>query len=274
MSRQSSFYYSFLSLPAPRREAIIAVWDFCHAVDDAVDEAPGGDDGGRAALDRWRAELDRCFAGRGPETPEGRALQPLIARFHLPRAAFEEVLDGVGMDIEPRRFATFAELEPYCLRVASAVGLIAIEIFGYRNPQSREYARHLGIALQLTNIVRDLRADHGHGRVYLPMEDLERFDCRESDLGRSSPTPAVRALVRFECERAEQYYCLATRMLPPEDRRTLVAAEIMRAIYHDLLCEIRRRDGDVFAQRVRVSRPRQAWLAARTWLATRREGAR
>jgi phytoene synthase len=155
VTRKTSFYYSFLVLPAPKRRAITAVFDFCRAVDDAVDMAPD-EAAARAGVTLWRSEVARVFERRTPETPEGRALQPFVGECNLPRAEFDALVDGVAMDATPRRYATFEELEPYCHRVASAVGLICAEIFGYREAGVRQYARDLGVALQLTNILRDV----------------------------------------------------------------------------------------------------------------------
>ena len=263
-SRATSFYYSFLSLPAEKRDAIIAVWDFCRAVDDAVDEAKDGE--GKRALARWREELGRLYEGREPVTAEGRSLRPFLQRFNLPRSAFEDLIDGVAMDLEQRRYETFEALRQYCLRVASAVGLICVEIFGYHDSRTRDYAIELGIALQLTNIVRDVAVDLERGRVYIPLEDLARFGCREEDLRAGVVTGNVRSLLMFQCERARQYYRKAEETLPKADARRVVAAQIMAAIYLELLKAIERANYDVFSRRIRVRRSRQALLAGVTWL--------
>jgi phytoene synthase len=278
MSRDTSFYYSFLVLPPAKRRAIIAVWDFCRAVDDAVDEVvpeaewQGGltaDARARAAsqLAMWRAELAAAYEGE-PRTPQGLALRPFINGFRLPRERFEELIDGVEMDLTRSRYETFEELAEYCRLVASAVGLICVEIFGYRDPLAREYARNLGLALQLTNIVRDIAADARRGRIYLPGEDLARFAVTEDDLRRGVVTPAVAALLRFECGRAREYYRRAGATRPRADARSLVAAEIMGAIYFAILQRIERSGYDVFSRRVRVPRPYRALLALRIWMRT------
>jgi len=265
MSRDTSFYYSFLVLPPRKRSAIIAVWDFCRAVDDAVDEAPDGTMA-HTRLSLWRDELAACYAGgEDPKTPQGRALQPCIDEFKLPRRPFEDLIDGVEMDLAHVRYQTFAELADYCRRVASAVGLVCVEIFGYRDPSARAYAVDLGMALQLTNIIRDVSADLGNGRVYLPAEDLARFHVTEDDLRAGQLTPAVRGLMRFECERARFYYTKAAAALPPGDRRTLLAAEIMGAIYFEILRRVERSGYDVFSSRIRVPRPYRALIAIRLW---------
>jgi 15-cis-phytoene synthase len=269
--RATSFYYSFFALPVEKRNAIIAVWDFCRAIDDAVDE-PGGrqeDRSGDLALVRWREEVARLYQGREPVTPEGRNLAPFIRQFNLPRTAFEDLIDGVAMDLDQRRYETFEALRQYCLRVASAVGLVCVEIFGYRDLQSRDYAIDLGIALQLTNIIRDVGSDLQRGRLYIPLEDLRKFGCTEDDLRNGLVTENVRNLLAFESERARSYYRKAEQALPQPDARGLIAARIMAAIYAELLQTIERSNFDVFRRRIRVKRPRQAMIAALTWLKIR-----
>ena len=216
--------------------------------------------------------MSACFDGGRPSTPQGAALQPCIARFSLPRASFADLVDGVEMDLAGRRYRTFDDLHQYCLRVASAVGLISIEIFGYRDPRVREYAIALGVALQLTNILRDVATDLADGRLYLPLEDLERFACTEADLraelaraGQGIGAERVRRLLAHQASRARDYYGRARAALPPAEARRLVAAEIMGAIYRGMLTRIERADYDVFAGVVRVPRPWRAWIAARTW---------
>jgi phytoene synthase len=262
LSRDTSFYYSFLVLPPAKRDAIVAVWDFCRAVDDAVDE-PGAANP-QVSLDEWRTEISRCFAGE-PQTEQGRSLQPFIARFRLPQRPFEDLVDGVEMDLRVTRYETFEALYEYCWRVASTVGLICVEIFGYTRPESREYAVNLGIALQLTNIVRDVRVDLERGRLYLPQEDMRRFGVTEGDLRAGRMTSGVRQLLAHECGRAREYYRRAQELLPRQDRRSLVAAEIMRGIYRSVLDRIERVGYDVFGEVVRVPRPRRAVIAASIW---------
>jgi len=267
MSRDTSFYYSFLVLPQRKRIAMIAVWDFCRAVDDAVDES----DSPQAAAQEvaaWRTELDAAFGGALPQTWQGRALQPFLREFSLPRERFEELIDGVAMDLAQARYATFDALAEYCRRVASAVGLICVEIFGYSDPRTRSYAMNLGIALQLTNIVRDVATDLGRGRIYLPREDLERFGVTEDDLRAGQVTPAVAALLQFQCTRAREYYLRAAANLPPVDAHNLTAAEIMGGIYFEILQRIERAGYDVFTRRIRVPRPYRAVIAFRVWART------
>jgi phytoene synthase len=279
MTRNTSFYYSFLVLPAPKRAAILAVFDFCRAVDDGVDLA-ADDASAEAAVAGWRAEIDRIFGGQAPATPEGRQLQPVAGRFALPRVHFDALVDGVAMDIGRRRYRTFAELEGYCQHVASAVGLICAEIFGYRQPSVLDYARDLGVALQLTNILRDVAVDYRSGRCYLPAEDLDRCGCREADIAceveRGGPGVAsdrVRAVLEHHAARARVYFARARRALPAAEAQAFLPAEIMRAIYADLLRRIEARGCDVFSGLVRVPRARQAQIAMSTWW-TLRVGAR
>ena len=265
MSRDTSFYYSFLVLPPRKRNAIIAVWDFCRAVDDAVDEE---EEKVRAAerLRAWRAELASCFNSTLPGTAEGKALQPYLREFNLPRTPFEELIDGVEMDLDHARYPTFEELAEYCRRVASTVGLICVEIFGYRDPATRDYAVNLGMALQLTNIIRDVAVDLRNGRVYLPADDLDRFGVGEQTLQAGKVTPEVRALLAHECARARDFYRRAAAALPRRDARSLVAAEIMGAIYYEILQRIERAGYDVFSRRIRVPRPYRAVIAFRIWI--------
>jgi phytoene synthase len=273
VARDTSFYYSFLVLPADRRGAIVAVWDFCRAVDDAVDEAPA--EQSASEVRRWRDEVARCFDGVAPDTPQGRALQPLIAAFGLPRSAFEALVEGVEMDLHGRRYRTFEELYEYCIRVASAVGLVCVRIFGCTDPASERYAIDLGVALQLTNILRDVPGDLARGRVYVPTADLDRFGVAESDLREESAhagggvrSPKVKALLAYEAQRAREYYARADAALPRSEARRLVAARIMGNIYRGILDRIERADYDVFSAVIRVPRPRRALIAAITWART------
>ena len=269
MARTTSFYYSFLVLPVEQRRAIIAVWDFCRAVDDAVDEEPSVAAGlptGRAAVAFWREEIARVFAGQPPSTGQGRRLQPFVKAFDLPRQAFEDVIDGVAMDLDTSRYQTFEDLLQYCRRVASAVGLICIRIWGCTDEGSRDYAQHLGVALQLTNILRDVKGDLERGRVYLPLDDLAACGCTVDDLAAGIVTPPVRQLLEFECRRAREFYQRAIDARPARDRKRLVAAEIMRAVYFETLKRIERSGHDVFTARARVPKPRQALIALRQWI--------
>ena len=280
MARDTSFYYAFLMLPPAKRNAIVAVWDFCRAVDDAVDEvAPEGEwpltAVARAKAEQqlagWRDELARAFDTHrklAPATRQGRpcsrSCRCSACRGHRSTIS----IDGVAMDLALDRYETIDELLEYCRRVASAVGLVCIEIFGCREEAARDYAIDLGIALQLTNIVRDVGVDLKRGRVYLPQEDLRRFGCTEDDLRRGTVNAPVRALLTFEIARARQYFQSAARLLPRADARRLVAAEIMGAIYQEILRRIERNGYDVFSQVIRVPRPARAMVALTTWART------
>ena len=267
MSRDTSFYYSFLVLPTAQRNAIVTVWDACRAIDDAVDEAADGAQAARQ-IAFWRDEIARVFDGGAPESTQGRALQPVAAAFALPRRSFEDLIDGVQMDLGARRYETFDDLREYCWRVASTVGLICLNIFGCRHPGGRDYAMNLGLALQVTNIVRDVKTDLDHGRVYLPQEDLRRFGVTERDLAAGVVTPGIAALLAHELSRAREFYDRAAAALPPGESKHLIAAEIMGAIYFGILRRIEARGYDVFGEVVRVPRPQRAWIAAATWART------
>jgi phytoene synthase len=260
----SNFYYAFLFLPKPKREAIYAVYAFCRLSDDLVDDAKAGGDVA-AALTRWREELDVCFRD-GVGSPVIVAAGQAARRFGIPKLLFEELLDGMEMDLTRTRYATFGELYSYCYRVASVVGLICIEIFGYQNPRTKEYAERLGVAFQLTNILRDLTVDGRRGRIYLPQDELKRFGYSEDELLAGIYNDAFVELMRFQVGRARDYFRSAVAALPDEDRRSLLAAEIMRAIYYRLLLKIERQGYNVFTRDIAVPRARKLLLAGGLWL--------
>jgi phytoene synthase len=268
VTRQSgtSFYYAFRVLPREKRRALYAFYAFCRAVDDCVDEE-GGE--GEAGLGRWLAEARRAYAGK-PETDLGRELAETVARFPIPRACFEDVVAGCRMDLTTRRYPTFADLRAYCERVASAVGLASIEIFGYEDPRTREYAVELSLALQLTNILRDLGPDAARDRLYLPLEDLARFGVKEAELLAAGREPGAARpagadpLLAFEADRARSHYAAAAAVLPGRDRRSMLPAEIMGAIYRAVLEEWARRGHPVGGRRVRLGKPRRIAVALRT----------
>ncbi|MBI2113707.1 MAG: phytoene/squalene synthase family protein [candidate division NC10 bacterium] len=282
---RSNFYYAFLFLPKHKREALYAVYAFCRVTDDLVDETAATPSGhGQPAagtpppagipspagtpverLKTWREELEACFRGEATH-PVTQRLAETIRTFRIPHGYFEELLNGVEMDLAKFRYATFAELQQYCYRVAGVVGLMCIEVFGYTNPMTRTYAQHLGTAFQLTNILRDLATDGERGRIYLPQEDLKRFGVTEADLLERRVTPAFLDLMRFEVGRARQFYAAARAALPAEDRRTMLAAEIMRAIYTRILDRIEGMGYDVFSRRIRLSDTQRLWLALRCWV--------
>jgi len=264
----SSFYFSFLFLPRRKREAIYALYAFCRTVDDAVDQGAASPGDQRRILAEWRAELGRVYGGR-PTQPIATRLADAVRAFPIPREHLEAILDGVEMDIDKRRYATFEELSEYCYRVASAVGLACIEIFGYSDGQARDYALNLGIALQLTNILRDLRPDAERGRIYLPLDELRRFGYSEEDLLRSRYNRPFLELMRFQADRAHAYYRAARTALPRVDRRRLLAAEIMRVTYHALLRAVEAHRFRVFDKPIRLSAPHKLGLAVGMFLRTR-----
>jgi phytoene synthase len=264
----SSFYYSFLFLPRHKREAIYALYAFCRTVDDAVDQGAGSPAEQRRVLGEWRTELSRVYGAR-PGHPIAARLAEAVRAFPIRREHLEAILDGVEMDIDKRRYASFEELAEYCYRVAGAVGLACLEIFGYTDPRARDYAVNLGVALQLTNIMRDLRVDADRGRIYLPQDELRRFGYAEEDLLRSRYTRAFLELMRFQADRTHAYYRAARAALPRADRRRLLAAEIMRVTYHTLLRAIEARQFRVFDQRVRLSAPHKLALALGAFLRVR-----
>lgn len=260
----SSFHQAFRLLPAERRRSLEALYAYCRVVDDAADD--GGD--AQAQVAWWREELSRVLAGT-PTHPVGVALADSLQRFAIPPQHLVEILDGMAMDLVPQRFATFADLRRYCYHVAAAVGLATIPIFGCRDPQSLVYAEALGIALQLTNIVRDLAEDAERGRVYLPLEDLQRFGYSERDLVTHTQNDAFRALIAFECARARELYAAARAALTPTDRRALAPAEGMRLVYQRVLGTIAARPEAVFGPQVRLPRWQKVGLAGLAWLRTR-----
>jgi phytoene synthase len=264
-SSGSSFYYSFLFLPAQRRRAITALYAFCREVDDVVDE--GMDTQVAAAkLAWWRSEVANLFAGR-PQHPVTRALEPHRDEYGLSAARLNEIIDGMEMDLQQSRYLDWAGLETYCYRVASVVGLLAAGIFGYRDARTLDYARHLGIAFQLTNIIRDVGEDARKNRVYLPVEDLQRYGVPAADILQARETPGFRELMQFEAERARGYYASAMSALPPADRRAQRPGLIMAAIYRALLDEIQRDGFRVLTQRTSLTPLRKFWIAWRTWVA-------
>ncbi|HEX6164871.1 MAG TPA: presqualene diphosphate synthase HpnD [Vicinamibacterales bacterium] len=264
MARDTSFSYSFLVLPAAERRAIGIVWDFCRAVDDAVDEAPDAVTAAREVA-KWREEVGRVFGDEAPITPQAQQLKPCVKMFSMSRQPFDDLVDGVEMDLQRSRYDTFEELTGYCRRVASAVGMMCIEIFGCRDSRSREYAYNLGLALQITNIIRDVKADLTQGRVYLPQEDLAKFGVTEESLASGVMTSAIRNLLAHQCQRARHFYAAAAQAMPHEAARKLVAAEIMGAIYFEILNRIERRGYDVFSERVRVPKLQRARIALQIW---------
>ena len=259
---RSSFYYAFILLPPERRRALHAVYAFCRFIDDIADDESIREPA--MLLKRWREELDRVYAGT-PTRALSRALADSARRFKIPRDLFEEIINGVEMDLSRKRYQSWDELRPYCYRVASALGLICIEIFGYRNPSAKLYAENLGLALQLTNILRDVREDAERGRIYLPLEDLARFNVSEDEILGGVYSPNFVSLMDFEARRARELYALAQSELAPEDRATLLTAEAMRLIYAALLERIIKSNYRVLDRRHSLSAPHKLYLVGRAW---------
>jgi phytoene synthase len=274
---RSNFYFAFLTLPRVRRDALYAVYAFCRIVDDVADL--GGDAVvQRAELARWHEDVARCFEpGPPPRHPVGRQLAAAVRAYPIPRTALEAIIEGCQMDLTRGRYETFDDLRPYCYRVASAVGLCCIEIFGYTDPRAREYAVHLGTALQLTNIMRDVGVDARDGRVYLPQKELREFGVVEDDLVAGRHGEAFVRLMRHQAARARHFYAAAANAYPLADARSLIAAEIMGGIYRALLDEIEARRFAVFGERITVPVRRKVAIALRCWagarLPRRRRGA-
>jgi phytoene synthase len=262
----SNFYYAFMLLPGERRRALYAVYAFCRFVDDIADDGTAA--APASMLERWRSELQQVYTGK-VERPISLALAANVHRYKIPQRYFEEVIDGVEMDLTRKRYASFEELRLYCRRVASAVGLICIEIFGYRNPATRIYAERLGLAFQLTNILRDVREDAARDRIYLPQEDLARFGVSEEEILESAYTPAFSRLMEFEAQRARAFYREAGAALTSEDRPAMIAAEGMRLIYSALLERIVKSGYRVFDRRLGISTSRKLYLVGRAWAGTR-----
>ena len=260
----SSFYYSFLFLPSERRRAITALYAFCREVDDIVDEV--SDIGvARTKLAWWRTEVANLFAGH-PQHPVTKALAPFTASHGIDAGRMNEIIDGMEMDLVYHRYPDFDSLKLYCHRAAGVVGQLSASIFGYSEASTLEYAESLGIAFQLTNIIRDVGEDARRGRVYLPQDELARFGLTPEDiLERKGGEPFVK-LMRFQSERAQSYYDLAFSKLAPADRRSQRAGFIMAAIYRTLLDEIQRDDFQVLEQRVTLTPMRKLWIAWKTWV--------
>ncbi len=260
----SSFYYSFRLLPGDRRRAITALYAFCREVDDVVDEVHDPEVA-RAKLAWWRLEVAATFAGE-PTHPVARALVPVVRIFGLPREHFDAVIDGMAMDLERSRYEDFAALERYCHRVAGVVGLMSAEIFGREDPSTRGFARDLGIAFQLTNIVRDVGEDARRGRIYLPVDELARFRVTASAILHAQAEPGFADLMRFQVARARSWYDKALAQLPSRDRRSQRPSLAMAAIYRTLLDEIERDGCRVLDRRIALTPLRKLWIA---WRAAR-----
>lgn len=267
---RTNFYYSFSMLPRDEREAMNTVYAFCRTIDDLVDENedPASEPDiarQRERLEMWRREVDRCYNGESSH-PLLLPLSKVVQRFRIPKQYFLTLIDGMEMDLVKRRYETFEELREYCYSVASVVGLMCVEIFGYKYDITRDYAVNLGIAMQLTNILRDIKTDKDKGRIYIPQEDLELFGVPEYDLLLEQDSPRLKRLLAYEAARARSYYDTARSQLRKDERITMVAAEIMDAIYFRLLEKIEHSQFDVFHRRISVSTPHKILIALKFWM--------
>ena len=252
-NRQSNFYYSFLILPKLKREAIETIYAFCRYTDDIVDKSASKKEQ-YARLKQWTRELHLSLNGASRYAVLNK-LSTIIQRFNIPLSLFYDLIKGMEMDLTKKRYKTFAELREYCYHAASTVGLICAEVFGYKNEDTKQYAINLGIALQLTNILRDIKSDAKRGRIYLPLEDLRRFGYSEDDLFHGVYNDRFVELMKFECERAHEFFRKAKAFLAEEDKPLFTAARTMGNIYYLLLRRIQKANYDVFSKRIRLSPP-------------------
>jgi 15-cis-phytoene synthase len=263
----SNLALAFVLLPRPKRDAMSALYAFCRAVDDVADDESVPSEQRRIQLVAWREDIRRAVENQPPQFVSNQEFQPVIRQFHLPYALFDELIKGCEMDLDTKRYENYEQLELYCHRVASVVGLLSIEIFGYQNSACRDYAVYLGKALQLTNILRDVRTDAGRGRIYLPQTELEKFDVPEKEIFAHKFTANYRALANSVAARARTFYQLARQTLPPEDRKSMVAAELMGAVYWQLLEKLEVNEFNVFGEQpIRLHKAQKLVLIFRSWL--------
>jgi len=260
----SSFYYSFLFLPQDKRRAITALYAFCREVDDVVDECTDANVA-RTTLAWWRGQVAAIYDGQ-PQHPVCQALAPLVKKFNLPQEHLLEIIDGMEMDLNRHSYEDFKSLQLYCYRVASVVGLMAAEIFGYTDRRTLKYAHDLGIAFQLTNIIRDVGEDARRGRIYLPLDEVQRFGVEPGDILNARESKGFQQLMQFQIERAQQFYRQALEQLPGADRKAQRTGLIMAAIYRTTLDEIQRSGCHVLRERISLTPSRKLWLACKVWL--------
>jgi 15-cis-phytoene synthase len=262
----SNLALAFVLLPKARRDAMSALYAFCREVDDVADDESVPSEKRRAGLAAWREDVRRACDGLAPEFAVNRELQPVIARYHLPFVHFDELIRGVEMDLDIKRYQTFDDLEQYCFRVASVVGLLSVEIFGYQNPACRDYAIYLGKALQLTNILRDVRTDAERGRIYLPLDELERCQVAPEEILRGVWSERFEQVAEGTDRQARKFYSLARQTLPAADRRSMAAAELMDSVYWQLLRKLEHQRFQVFGPHpTRLGKGQKILLIFRTW---------
>jgi phytoene synthase len=263
----SNLALAFVLLPRPKRDAMSALYAFCREVDDVADDEMVPAEKRREQLAAWRADVKRACENQPPQFPVTRELQPVIRQFNLRFELFDDLIKGCEMDLEIRRYENFEALEKYCHRVASVVGLLSIEIFGYKNSATRDYAVYLGKALQFTNILRDVKADAERGRIYLPLAELNKFNVREAEILGSKYSDRYFALASHVADRARGFYELARLTLPAEDCKAMAAAELMGSVYWQLLQKLKRKNFNVFgSQPLKLSRMQKLALIFRSWI--------
>ena len=261
---KSSFYYAFNLLPNAKRDAMNTVYAFCRQTDDIVDQENLPDDIKYESLFKWTKELQKALSGHS-EYPLLNKLGKTISQFNMPLEPFFELLRGMEMDLQKKRYLTFEDLKLYCYRVASTVGLMCIEIFGYKHKSTKDFAVNLGIALQLTNILRDIKKDSQSGRIYLPQQELVRFNYSESDIINNTYNENFKELMRYQVERAENYFISATKDLNLDDKYSMFAARAMQHIYHKLLEKIIDADYDVYNRNIKVNKLEKAGISIGVW---------
>jgi len=265
----SNLALAFVVLPRAKRDAMSALYAFCREVDDAADSESVPVEQRRERLVEWRADIRRACGNEPPQLVINQEFQPVIRKYHLPFTLFDELIKGCEMDLDIKRYDNFEQLEIYCYRVASVVGLLSIEIFGHQNPACRDYAMYLGKALQLTNILRDVRTDAARGRIYLPLSELKKFNVSPDEILRHEYSERFSTLAASVAGRAKNFYRLARETLPAEDRRSMVAAELMGSVYWRLLQKLEARKFNVFGpQPTRLSNVQKMLLILRAWLRT------
>ncbi len=263
----SNLALAFVLLPKQKRDAMSALYAFCREVDDVADDESIPVEKRRAQLADWRGDVQRACENQAPQFAVNREFQPVIHAYALPFGLFDEFIKGCEMDLEIKRYETFEELELYCYRVASVIGLLSIEIFGYKNPATRDYAIYLGKALQLTNILRDVKNDAERGRIYLPLDELKKCGMGEGEILECQYTRNFQAVAGQVAGRARHFYSLARRTLPDEDRKLLAAAELMGAVYWQLLKKLEDEKFNVFgAHPMKLSKPLKLTLIIQSWL--------
>lgn len=264
---QSNLALAFILLPPEKRLGMSALYAFCREVDDVADEESTPAETRRRQLDEWRADIRKACTGDKPQFIVNQELQPFIEKYQLQYEHFDALIRGCEMDLDTFRYETMADMENYCYHVASVVGLLSIQIFGYKNPACQEYAVHLGKALQFTNILRDVRNDAERGRIYLPLEELRKQGVTEQDILDFKYTPKFRELAKSVGAKAREFYEKARRTLPPEDKRNMMTAELMGSVYWRLLVKLETAEFNVFGpEKTRLSKLQKASLIFRTWL--------